>query len=155
MPTGKQKRSARNRALQFAERDDRTRKRDRADAHADKNFDIMNQFFGLRNFVRSEISRKTDQHRRRADKAVQNSDKLRHRRHLHPRSDECANRRARNQHRRQHGVTVKRHPRRGRDERDQHSEYPVKIPAPRRFLPRQPAEAHNKQRARGDVCNCD
>jgi hypothetical protein len=75
---------------------------------------------------------------------VQNGNELRHRRHLHARSDERADHRAGNQHGGEKNVTARIQSCGGGDERDEHSRNAVKIPAPGCFLPRESSETHNK-----------
>ena len=83
-----QQRFAGQRALQFAERDDRTGERDRADEYAEEDLDQMDRPFRAGELdVGIDVARDADQHRGEPDEAVQHRHELRHLRHFDARGD--------------------------------------------------------------------
>src|SRR5262249_23765713 len=113
----------------FQKRDNRTGESDRADAHTDKDLEQMDRFATYLDRVGAAIGRKTYQHRRQADKAVEDRDKLRHCGHLHARSDECANNKPGSKSTAQKNIVAVLYRERRRDQRYQHSNDAVKISA--------------------------
>ena len=158
MPPGQHQRLAADRAPQLEKRDDRARKRDRADADADKDLAEMQAVLAPR-VIRAVRHQDTSQTRPAPPPDRQSCAASRRARGI----DVICTREARIapitspgiRAAEQDGQSAGVHRGRGRDERDQHSEDAVQIAAPGGLLLRQSAEAQNKQRTRGDVCDCD
>ena len=156
MPGGQQQRLAADDALQLAERDDRSGKRDRAHEHADERFHLVDpRLDALERVVGIERAAKPDQHRRQADETVKHGDELRHGRHFDPRRQRGTDAAADHERAEQHAVTGGMRSE-GRDAHRQcHPNHAVQVPAPRRFLRGEPAEAEDEQDAGDEIRDGD
>ena len=102
-----------------------------------------------------ERDREADQHRGRADEAVEDGDQLRHRRHLHARRQGRADGATAGQHREQDGIARDPRPQDGGDHGDRHAGDAEQVAAPRGFLLGQPAEAEDEEQPGDQISDGD
>ena len=116
----------------------------------------MNQRLGPAELHRRvERDRKSDEHRRRTDKAVQDGDQLRHRGHLNACGHGCADRAADSQHRQQRPRSCRRRDPASSRDRDGHPGDAEQVAAARRLLRRESAEAQDEQQPGDEIRDGD
>ena len=156
VPPGQQHRLAADLAGQLAERDDRTRERDRTDQDADVDLGLVDRLLGAGQDHRGvHVAREADEACGEADEAVHDRDELRHLRHLHlagcVQADAAAHReRADDPRQAGRGDPWSED---GREHGDCHADDSEQVAAPRGLGIREAAEAQDEQDGGPNVGN--